>query len=323
MAIDTGGFRRVSNKRPCEICGRHDWCTFTETLAFCRRISYGSFRTARNGAYMHRTEVQQLASPTVRSMSRKAPSRAPEEQLDRVYRALLRMLPLSANHKQSLRRRGFDDAAIASRGYRSAPTEAQAHLIVGQLAPLRLDGIPGFHKASDRWCLVRVRPGILLPILNVKGQICGMQHRRDNYADGGKYVWVSSANRNCGTSSGAPIHWSKPELLPSASEVLLTEGALKADVISHFLSVPVIAAAGVGLFGRDFGVQLKADHPNITAVICFDSDWRTKPQVKTALIALQRQLTAAGVPWRVRCWPTEFKGYDDFLLSLFQTEVAA
>ena len=111
-------------------------------------------------------------------------------------------------------------------------------------------------------------------------------------------------------------------MLHPVCELLLTEGALKADLIAHFLGVSVIAAAGVGLFGREFGAQLKANHPDITAVICFDSDWRTKPQVKAALIALQHQLTMAGVPWRVRCWPIEYKGYDDFLLSMFQTEVA-
>lgn len=272
---------------------------------------------------MHRTQVQQLASPAVRSTSRKAPPRASEEQLDRVYRALLRKLSLSAAHRQSLRRRGFDDTAIESRGYRSAPTEAQAHAIAVQLAPLGLDGIPGFHKAGDRWCLISIRPGILIPVLNVKGQICGIQLRRDNYADGGKYVWFSSANRNCGTSSGAPIHWSKPDLLAAATEVLLSEGALKGDLISHFLSVPVIAAAGVGLFGRKFGAQLKAAYPNINVVICFDSDWRIKSQVKAALMALQRQLTAAGVKWKVRCWSSDYKGYDDYLLSSFQSEVAA
>jgi hypothetical protein len=320
----TMNFRRVSKRRPCEICGHHDWCTYTETVAFCTRISNGSFRTARNGTYMHRTVVQQREDPVHRSPSRRAAPRASEEQLGRVYRALLRMLPLSAAHKQSLRRRGLDDAAIEINGYRSAPTEAQARAITPQLASLGLEGIPGFYQEGGRWRVVKLRPGILAPVRNRSGLIVGIQIRHDSYdACRPKYVWLSSANRNCGTSSDAPIHWAKPELLASATEVLLTEGGLKADVISQVLSVPAIAAAGVGLFGRDFGVLLKAHHPNITAVICFDSDWRTKLQVKCALTALQRQLTAASVLWRVRCWPIKFKGYDDFLLSILPTEVAA
>jgi len=197
-------------------------------------------------------------------------------------------------------------------------------VIAAQLAPLGLDGIPGFYKDSNSWRLVKVRPGILVSVRNRSGLIVGIQIRHDSYdASSPKYVWLSSSNRNCGTSSGAPIHWSKPELLVSATEVLITEGALKGDLISRFLSVPVIAAAGVGLFGRNFAVQLKANYPRITAVICFDSDWCTKPQVKAALIALQRQLTAAGVPWKVRCWPIKFKGYDDFLLPIYRTETAA
>jgi len=168
-----------------------------------------------------------------------------------------------------------------------------------------------------------MQPGILIPILNIRGQICGIQLRRDNYSNHGKYVWVSSAKRNYGTSSGAPLHWSRPKLLASASEVLLTEGALKADVISYFLSVPIIAAAGVGLFGREFGAKLKTNYPNITAVIGIDSDWRTKPQVKAALMALQRQLTAAGLTWKMRLWSSQHKGYDDYLLAEFSNGLAA
>jgi Domain of unknown function (DUF3854) len=318
----TLNFCRVSRNRPCEICGRSGWCTYTETVAFCMRISDGSFRTSRNG-YMHRTQAQQLAHIT-KSRSHNAPPRASEERLDRVYRELLRMLSLCPAHKQRLRRRGFDDAAIENRGYRSTPTEAQARTIAAQLAPLGLEGIPGFFRDNNRWRLVRLGLGLLIPIRNRKGLIVGIQIRNDNYeARRPKYIWLSSAGYFRGTSSGAPLHWSKPGLEASATEVLLTEGGLKADVISHFLSVPVIAAAGVGLFGREFGAQLKANHPNITAVICFDSDWRSKLQVTAALIRLQRQLTAAGVKWKVRCWPSEYKGYDDYLSAIFSKEVAA
>jgi hypothetical protein len=273
---------------------------------------------------MHRTGTQQLEAPVNRTPSREAAPRASEEQLDRVYRELLRTLLLSSTHKRSLRRRGFDDAAIEKGDYRSVPTEAQAQEITAQLEPLGLGGIPGFYREGSRWCMVKLGPGILVPFRNRCGLIVGIQIRNDSYkTHGSKYFWLSSFDRNCGASSGSPNHWSKPELLTSASEVLITEGGLKADVVSHFLSVPVVAAAGVGTFGQDFGVQLQANYPHLTGVICFDSDWRTKPQVKAALISLQRQLTAAGLPWKVRCWPTEFKGYDDFLLSVFQTEAAA
>jgi hypothetical protein len=98
---------------------------------------------------------------------------------------------------------------------------------------------------------------------------------------------------------------------------------MKGDLVAQFLRSPVIAAAGVGLFPKIFGTKLKTLYPNLTAIIAFDADWREKPHVKAALIALQRQLTAAGVKWKVRCWASEYKGYDDFLFDYSRRGVVA
>jgi hypothetical protein len=308
--------QRVGQKRPCEICRHHTWCTYTDAVAFCMRVSQGSFRTARNGAFMHTSMAarQTNAGPNPAAFHS---ARAPNERLHKVYSSLLRTLTLSPKHRESLLRRGFDARAIEENLYASAPTEEQGRSVTVELDPLGLEGIPGFYRVGQCWRLVNMWPGILIKITSEKGQICGIQLRHDHYGSGrGKYVWLSSANRFRGTSSGAPVHWSKFELLLCSIEVLLTEGALKADLISYFLSVPVIAAAGVGLFGRDFGEKLKANFKDITAVICFDSDWRVKPPVKRALLDLQQQLCAARVPWKVRCWRLEYKGYDNYLLDV-------
>lgn len=323
MTIERDRFRRVSRKRPCEICGHSDWCTFTENLAFCMRDSHGSFKTARNGAHIHRlneyrwtTIVRRVPEPIQRCV-------ATEDHRHRVYTSLLLALGLSTRHLKSLLERGFDSRTIHENGYASAPTEDRGNQVSGSLENLGLGDIPGFYKSGDRWRLVKMPPGLLIPVRNERGQSCGIQIRLDNFSGSGRYIWLSSAKKPCGTSSRAPLHWSTPGLLADANEVLLTEGALKGDAISYFLSAPVIAAAGVSLFGRGFGAKLKADHPKITAIICFDSDWRSKPQVKDALIGLQRQLTASGVPWKVRVWPTDYKGYDDCLFAMHSQEVAA
>jgi hypothetical protein len=319
----TMNFCRVSKKHPCEICHHHDWCTFTLTTAFCARVSHGSFRTAKNGAYMHRTDAQQPKAPVHRLASRNVPSRAEEERLDRVYRGLLSMLSLSADHREDLRRRGLDDAFIDDRIYRSTPAEEKIRAIINKLEPFGLEGVPGFHKIGTEWQLVKIPSGMLVPVCSQEGLISGIQIRLENSFGNRKYLWLSSAHQLGGSSSGAPLHWSKPELISSAGDVLLTEGGLKGDVIAYFLGAPVIAAAGVALFGRNFGATLKMLYPDINAVIALDSDWRRKLQVRAALIALQKQLTSARVNWKVRCWPTEYKGYDDFLLALREKETAA
>jgi hypothetical protein len=103
---------------------------------------------------------------------------------------------------------------------------------------------------------------------------------------------------------------------------MLTEGALKADIASYILDAPVIAAAGVSCFGADFPADLKAKFPSLrTILIAFDSDWRVKPQVKSALEKLMRGLSGAGFRVKVRTWPPQHKGIDDYLLAFSQSNV--
>ena len=54
---------RVSRAHPCAICGKPDWCTFTEDgrLAFCMRVE--SDRTAGNGSYIHVLRADMPALP--------------------------------------------------------------------------------------------------------------------------------------------------------------------------------------------------------------------------------------------------------------------
>jgi len=194
--------------------------------------------------------------------------------------------------------------------------------VVKQIEHLGLSGVPGFHKGEEKWAMTHIPSGILIPIRNCTNQICGLQIRLDDFVKGGRYIWFSSAKYSSGTSSGSPLHWVKPELLATHSDLLVTEGALKANVISHFLNVPVVAAAGVRSFGTNFANSLKGAYPNITVIICFDADWRSKEEVRNALRALRSQFSKAGLDWRVRSWTSEYKGYDDYLLNYF-SEVGA
>jgi len=159
-------------------------------------------------------------------------------------------------------------------------------------------------------------------------RVVGCQIRRDDVADGQpKYIWFSSNNYPHGTSSGSPVHFARPHLLHDATEVVITEGALKADIASYLLDAPVIAAAGVNNFPADFPADLKAKFPSLrTILIAFDSDWRVKPQVKAALEKMMRNLSGVGFRVKVRTWPPHMgKGIDDYLLARSQSskEVAA
>ncbi len=165
--------------------------------------------------------------------------------------------------------------------------------------------------------------GIFIPIRDVRGRIQALQIRRDEGTP--RYLWLSSRGRPKGASSGTPIHFTESHKLRTASEVLITEGALKADVISYLTSSPVIGVAGVSTFSADFAANLRESLPNLRRVaIAYDKDLIEKNEVYGALMRLTAQLEQARFQVRIRTWPGPAKGYDDYLLSqLTQRGVAA
>jgi hypothetical protein len=248
--------------------------------------------------------------------------RASDERCADVYRALIReQLVLSKQHRAKLLERGLPSGIVMANGYASTPTKAFGANVARALAQeYDLTGVPGFYRVGDQWRMVDVGSGFYIPVRSSDGLIQGFQIRRDEGEP--KYIWLSSANRDGGASSGSPLHYANHLLMPDASEVWLTEGILKSDIAGHFLNAPVIAAAGVSCFGQDFAANLKQQFPKLkTCVVAFDTDWRTKPQVKVALDKLIAQLSAVGLRVVVRTWRAEFgKGIDDYLLHLAQAD---
>ena len=96
--------------------------------------------------------------------------------------------------------------------------------------------------------MVRCRPGYFVPYRDERGRIQALQVRLDSPLTGkAKYLWLSSAGRDGGASSGAPVHHAQHHLLADAEEVTVTEGALKADVIGFLTQAPVIGVTAATL----------------------------------------------------------------------------
>src|ERR1051326_6071833 len=112
---------------PCPICDKSDWCTRTAegTYAICRRLDTGQGRhkvdQAGGDYWVYRLD-QSSATPAedLRHLPRRRLAKPTDaETLDRVYRALLEMLTLSAVHREALQGRGLSDDEIRRRGYRT------------------------------------------------------------------------------------------------------------------------------------------------------------------------------------------------------------
>jgi hypothetical protein len=275
------------------------------------------YRVGRPSAFPARK-----CAPDITRARSKAIEAADADRRDAVYRYMLgNWLPLTSEHGDALLgRRGLADTTIASRLYASAPTPARAREVCDGLASrFSLEGVPGFFCTSGRWRLNfhdQNSPGILIPVCDTCGRIAAIQVRREADADP-RYVWLSSADKHRGVTSGAPIHFANADLARRTGRAIITEGALKADVCAEMLASCFIGVAGVDNFPSNFGASLRADLPELREVIvAYDADWRRNEAVRQAIIRLCAVLRAAGLHVRMWDWDiSDGKGLDDYFLA--------
>jgi len=317
------------------------------------RISAGSIRQAKNGAYIHLLEasdtieaakssdyISEITSSAPIVLSQKRDKSIDIDRFHSVYTSLLSdHLNLTKEHAADLTgpKRSLSPETVAANLYASTPSEMRAREICDELQRrYDLCGVPGFYaqlvamesgcsegcfsveeNMNKRWHLKVRYHGILIPIRDPRGRIAGCQIRCNGADAKPKYVWLSSRGLPEGASSGAPVHYAKPDLAKGTRRAIITEGALKADICSEHLSCCVIGLPGVSSFPSNFGLTLKADMPFLYEVaIAFDTDWRDKPEVKNALERLHSLLIAVGLKVPVWEWDIkEGKGFDDYLIK--------
>lgn len=318
---------RVTKKRNCPICGKPDYCGIAETgeFAICMRVA--SDNQSANGGYIHRLTfddskpkpklLPKLEVPQVETVKR-----TPED-LNEVYSAFLRDLVLSTGHKNDLLSRGLAETDISLHGYKSMPAQLWANVLCADLAEnYDLRGVPGFYQnqVTKKWHFIDYRnaTGYLIPIRNADYDIVALQLRRDD-AQKPKYLLMSSAWHSYGASSGVPPHFAILGicgLRSSFSSVIVTEGALKANIIARYTGEPTVGLVGVGCFTDEFPHQLLKAFPNLKKVkIAYDMDWIHNPAVKVQRVRLEKTLEKINIETRILSWNREYKGLDDFLAA--------
>jgi hypothetical protein len=333
------GYKRVSKKRPCGICGKPDWCstTATETISFCARSILNANRVSRYGwgVYYHqdssfdfnfnrfpkrkKTQVSKmLASPAIR---------------DRAYRKLIELSPASSSYEIVNGRGGLLERRIQDLSqYGSLPrTVNERRVLVERLVEVlakegirSFDGVPGFWRDAKGRLHLWSRQGsfddlMLIPFVGSDGLIRACQIRFMRYIPNksGRYVWLSSSKEKDGCGPGAPLHHADP-CSRSAKPVLVTEGALKAATAQQFLPERyVVGNSGVATSHREI-VEASRRKP---LEIAFDRDSFTNPHVARSLSALLRLRYSDQVAHkykddvRILTWNRSFKGIDEALLA--------
>lgn len=198
------------------------------------------FKKLSNGAWA------EYARPIVAEEKVNEAEKADKETVSATMFAILKYCGLKERHKKDLLKRGLSETDIKRFLFKSCPSDTRtmcSHLLDRGFT---LEGVPGFYKDRyGKWNFSVAKDGYLCPVFDGdKNLITGFQVRLDRPKDGAKYLWVSSAGKECGTGSGAMC-----TLLPGKNRecIILTEGILKATVIYALLKgqVTVIGVPGI------------------------------------------------------------------------------
>ncbi len=232
---------------------------------------------------------------------------------DETYRALLERLSLASDHKHKLLARGLTEDAIARNLYRTTPALGYGTLAKQlQENGMYLAGVPGFFRQKGQWTLVKMRRGILIPVVDMDGRIQGLQIRLDN-VEKRKFRWLATTDYPDGCGARRWVHVAGPV----QKTMLITEGPMKADVICHLTGLSVIGLTGVDALEQLTDVLLELKERGMdTVMTAFDMDMMKNPNVEQAFRSLQELLSLLEIRYGTYTWDPRYKGLDDYALTL-------
>lgn len=221
-------WQRVSRKRPCQICGKANWCEVSVDgqLAHCMRVPGERPMRWRGGGWVHELgggchqsgssisgKVESggnfgesdgvgssATSVPYQTLPPKPEPLSPPE-LDQVFRALLRLCPLSTQHRVYLEGEGLPPEAIERCGsLQYAEAARVAKELVTQFGERLAARHPALLKVSSKdgkrawWTLAGAADGLLFPAFNFDGLVTGIQLRKDQpFKPDERYRWLSHA----------------------------------------------------------------------------------------------------------------------------------
>ena len=238
------------------------------------------------------------------------------EARSNTYAHLLLALDLKDRHRENLLKRGLPEEALFR--YRSVPSWGSEKDLTKRLIEegCEVKGVPGFFVHKGEWTFQRLKNGFLIPALDVDGNIQGLKVRLDDETER-KYRWISTAELPEGTASEAYCH-----IAGSVTEsMFLTEGELKADIVSCFTGRGVISVPGVNSLGKVPETVAELVKRGMKEVwICYDMDLYTNPNVQRGYGNLKEILSSFPIKVGTYRWDPAYKGIDDYLLHLKQTK---
>lgn len=256
---------------------------------------------------------------------------ASPQEIHQTFSMLLELLTLTPQHRKHLHEvRGLTDEQIERLGYKSTPPFYLCRSLAQKLRSrgCKVEGVPGFYVGKDdKWTVNfnSVTAGIIIPAKGIDGMIRGAQIRldtpiRDQESDpdksGTKYLWLSSASKKRGVSSGSPVHFVGN---PFARVVYVTEGLLKADVAHFLMDRSFAATAGANNVNKlDMLFALLAANGTEVIIEAEDMDKYHNAAVSKGASKIYLMARSHGLECRRLTWDPNYKGIDDWQLAMRQ-----
>lgn len=258
---------KEKNVFQCFACGKHGNML---DLYLDQKAGYqGTDRYKKAYSDLRRILEVERQMPRAAKQQERSVCKASEEILDHTYRQMLGLLKLQGQDLADLKRRMLTDAEIKAGWFRSAPYDTRGICKQLQRLGCQLEGVPGFYRnRTGNWQLNVWPDGYFCPVMQER-KIVGMQIRLRNPKKQ-KYIWLSSAGRMDGCSSGSPFCFYGH---PDTDAVIITEGILKAYVTYCLLvdtGVSVLGVPGVTATGQV--TELLKKHHHKVAYEAFDMD---------------------------------------------------
>lgn len=275
----------------------------------------------------------------------KAPGQRPEmdeaddDIKDKTYRCFLSLLNLSDRHKNDLAARGFTENEMLSLGYASYPEYRE------ELTPEYFDiprkmleqkctltGVPGFYTTKNKgvWTMCRRNGSIVVPYRSFFNKIVGMQLRKNEEdikknkdSSPSKYSWFSSNGYKDGSKASSYLHYAcdffwdsdKEQYYPKIQDnfILLTEGAMKADLTHAISGLPLIAVPGVSCANEAIrsNIPLLKNVGVKKIILAYDMDRVMNIHVLESLNRVKSLIKEEGLSVEELYWSTDmvdFKG---------------
>lgn len=180
---------------------------------------------------------------------------------------------------------------------------------------VKLSGVPGFYHITPEVWAFRYDSGLMIPTVSYEGNIVGVQTRKDTAMKSGlRYMTLSSKGLPDGvTARISRTHVCHSRKINENTQVYITEGPLKADMILWFLTgeycsdVAVVAVQGVKNVKEIPEIARKLKKDGVKRVFsAFDMDKCCNIAVSEASQEIKRLFNEEEISVDTLCWDVEF-----------------